>query len=201
MSRLPPGLYGIADAGFGDPVELGLALADAGCRVVQLRAKGWDTARLDDAARRLAGPLRERATLLIVNDRPDVARRAQAGGVHLGQDDGPANSVRAAFGPSLVIGRSTHSLAQVRAACADPAIDYLGFGPVFSTRTRDGAGAALGVALLAEAVRISTAPVVAIGGITPARLPAVRSTGVHGWAVISAILGADDLESAARLMR
>lgn len=197
---LPRGLYGIADAGFGDPVALGVALAEAGVATVQIRAKGWSEDDLQAASRELLPALRARGALLVVNDSLEVAARVGADGLHLGQDDPPFDlaQARAALPPSALIGRSTHSLAQVAAA---QDADYLGFGPIFATGTKVGADTPRGVALLAEAVAASARPIVAIGGIDEAGLPAVRATGVWGWAVISALLRAPDLASAVQRMR
>ncbi len=201
MNRaLPRGLYGIADAGFGDPVALGLALADAGVEVIQLRAKGWSEADLLEAARALLPGLRARGSLLIVNDSLAVAAEIGADGVHLGQEDPPwdLTEARAALPPGALIGRSTRTLEQVLAA---QDADYLGFGPVYATTTRAGSPAPRGPALLAEAVRLSARPVVAIGGIGPEGLAEVKAAGAWGWAVISSLLTAPSLIEAARALR
>ena len=197
---LPRGLYGIADAGFGDPVALGVALAEAGVATVQIRAKGWSEDDLLVASRELLPALRARGALLIVNDSLEVAARVGADGLHLGQDDPPHDlaEARATLPPGALIGRSTHSLEQLRAA---QDADYLGFGPIFATGTKVGALPPRGTELLAQAVAASARPLVAIGGIDLTGLPAVRATGVWGWAVISAILRAPDLAAAVAQMR
>ena len=182
--QLPAGLYAIADAAFGDPVELGLRVADAGCRVVQLRCKGWSEQDLSKAAAALVAGFRRTGTLLLVNDHVEVAAAVGAHGVHLGQDDGPLAPARERLGPGAIIGRSTHDAAQVLAA---QDADYLGFGPVFGTPTKDTGYGPRGLDALALACRLSTIPVVAIGGITSERLPGVQTAGAHGWAVISAL--------------
>lgn len=199
-SRLPRGLYGIADAGFGDPVALGVALAEAGVAVVQIRAKDWSYEDLLAATRELLPELRARGALLIVNDSLRVAAELGADGVHLGQEDPPwdLREARAALPTGALIGRSTRTLEQVRAA---QDADYLGFGPIFATTTRAGSPPPRGTALLAEAVAISARPVVAIGGIKAEDLPSLRAAGAWGWAVISALLGSEDLVAAARAMR
>ena len=130
---LPLGLYGMADASQGDPLALGLWLFERGVRVVQLRAKGADTTALTDLARPLARRADAVGGMLIVNDSIEAAAAAGAQGVHLGQEDAPLAEARRALGPGAIIGRSTHTLAQVRAA---QGADYLGFGPVFGTRTK-----------------------------------------------------------------
>ena len=195
MRPLPRGLYAIADAGFGDPVTLGRALADAGARVIQLRCKGWPEAEVADAARALLPALRRQGAALIINDHLDVAVAGGADGVHLGQEDGPTALARARLPPGALLGRSTRTLEQVAEA---QDADYLGFGPIYATNTRPGLPPPRGVDLLAAAVRASARPLVAIGGISPENLPAVRATGVHAWAVIRALLEAPDLAAMLR---
>ncbi len=189
------GLYGIADAAWGDPVELGSRLAAAGCRIIQLRAKSLTDDALLAAGRALLPRLHAHGARLIINDRVRVAAACGADGVHLGQDDGRIDAARRVLPAGAIIGRSTHTLQQVQDA---QAADYLGFGPVFTTATKDTGYADRGLSALAGAVAVSQVPIVAIGGINQARLQAVRETGVQGWAVISAILDAEDLEHAAR---
>lgn len=185
---LPPGLYGMADAAFGDPVALGRALARGGCRVVQLRAKQATSAERLALAVALRASLAGTDTLLVINDDVEVAARAGADGLHLGQGDGALREARARLGPSALIGRSTHSLAQVDAALAEGA-DYIGFGPVFPTRTKEDADPVVGVEGLAAACARSAVPVVAIGGIRLEHLPALVRSGAHAWAVVSDLLG------------
>jgi thiamine-phosphate diphosphorylase len=186
--RLPRGLYGIADAGFGDPVALGLALGRAGVAVIQLRAKGVERARVLAWAQGLRVALPD--VILIANDDPTIARDAGLDGVHLGDDDPSIEEARAILGPRALVGRSTRSVEAVRAY---QHADYLGFGPVYATVTRLGSPAPRGVGLLAEVVRASAIPVVAIGGIDGVNVREVQATGAHGWAVVSALLRAPDL--------
>ncbi len=184
---LPPGLYGMIDTAFGAPEAIARDLLAAGCRVMQLRAKGASTAARTSMARALVPLLDAAGALLIVNDDLVAARDAGAHGLHLGQDDGSLAEARAVLGPGALLGRSTHDLAQL-AAVADEA-DYVGFGPVFGTATKDTGYGARGLALLAAACAAAPVPVVAIGGIDAARLPALRAAGARHWAVISDILG------------
>lgn len=169
---LPRGLYGMVDAGPGDTLdtltERARFLADWGAQVIQLRDKRGEASVLRPLAEACVGLV----PVLVIND--DAALAAALGvWAHLGQDDGPD--------PAAPFGRSTHTLAQVRAAGA---ARYIGFGPVFATTTKDTGYTARGLDALAEAVRASAVPVVAIGGITLDNLDAVRATGVHGYAVI-----------------
>jgi thiamine-phosphate pyrophosphorylase len=172
---IPGGLYGIVDPTFGDPRRQVALLAEEGVGILQLRCKGWPSPALVELARWSA----RQGPVVVVND--DVSAAAEAGCmVHLGQQDGTT---------ALAFGRSTHDLAQVRAAA--PA-DYVGFGPVFATRTKAGELRARGPRWLGRAVAASCRPVVAIGGITPENLDRVRATGAHGWAAIAAIWTARD---------
>lgn len=183
------GLYGIADAGFGDPVALGRMLLDAGACAVQLRCKGWPPDRVAAALRALAPDCRAAGVPLLVNDHPALA--ALADGVHLGQDDG-------AFPAQAGLrGRSTHSLADLEAALAE-GVDYVGFGPVYGTTTRVGALPARGLPALAAVCAAAPCPVVAIGGITLTRLPEVQAAGAPCWALISALFAAAEPLGAAR---
>ena len=190
--RLRRGLYGIAYAGFGDPVALGRALLAGGATTLQLRCKGWAVADVAAAARALQPLCRDAKVPLVINDHLELVEAGLGDGLHLGQDDGPFD--RSRLPPGTLVGRSTHDLAQVAAADAD----YLGFGPVFTTTTKEAAGEARGLDRLAAACRATPLPVVAIGGITADRLPAVEAAGAYAWAVISAILGTSDPEAAAR---
>lgn len=188
--RLPSGFYGIADAGFGDPVRLGALLLEGGARSLQLRCKGWTEAQVAHAAEALWPRCRAAGVPLIINDWPSLVGLAD--GVHLGQGDGALPQAA-----GKLRGRSTHTLAQLHAAVAEGA-DHVGFGPVFGTATKVGALPARGLETLAEVVAASTVPVIAIGGVGPGNLDAVKATGAPAWAVISAVLGAEDVVGAAR---
>src|SRR3954467_4414116 len=109
-----------------------------GVDVVQLREKGAPDDEVVAAGRALRTLCDEHDALLVMNDRPDLALACAADGVHVGQDDEAVASVRAAVGPGLVIGLSTHSPAQVAAAELAPEVDYLGVGPVYATATKPG---------------------------------------------------------------
>jgi thiamine-phosphate pyrophosphorylase len=140
---------------------------------------------------------RDAAALLIVNDRFDLADLAGADGVHLGQDDLPPERIPEKVRERLVVGLSTHTLEQVKES-RDRPVDYIGFGPVFGTASKESQYAPRSVEALSEAVRIARHPVVAIGGITVENVDRVRRAGARGFAVISAVSDADDPETALR---
>jgi len=195
------GLYFLADDDprWGrDPVEQARAALAGGARAVQLRAKhatDRQTLAWGEAIRRLATA---HGALFFVNDRFDLALALGADGVHLGQRDLPPARVPAIARARLRIGRSTHTAEQARAAAAEP-IDYVAFGPLHGTTTKESAYDARGRDALAEVVRIAAPrPVVAIGGIDAARAAGAIAAGASAVCVISAIAGAADPEAAAR---
>lgn len=139
---------------------------------------------------------RRAGSVLIINDHADIARAVDADGVHLGQDDLPVGLARMLLGPDRLIGLSTHTIEQARSAQAAGA-DYVGFGPLFPTRTKD-AGPDKGIESLRAVTASVSLPVIAIGGITAANAAQAIEAGAAGVAVISAILGAADLRQAVR---
>jgi thiamine-phosphate pyrophosphorylase len=197
------GLYAIVDGSAArPPLDLVQAFLRGGASVVQLRLKGLSAREILELARQAAAMCRQRGALLLVNDRPDVARAAQADGVHLGQDDLPAQAAREIVGGEALVGVSTHSDAEIDAGLAAGA-DYLGFGPVFQTGSKPGAKLPPphGLAGLARAVqRAAPAKVVAIGGLTAGSLPAVARAGAACAAAIGELCRAADPEAAARAM-
>ena len=192
------GLYGILDVpARQSPVELASALLEGGVRVIQLRMKTGDARAMLAACDALLPLCQRERALFIVNDRLDVALAAGADGVHLGQRDLTLADARRLAPAGFLIGISTHDLDQARAADAGGA-DYLGFGPVFATTTKENPDAIVGLAGLASACAAVRAPVVAIGGISLADAPALARAGATGAALISAIARAPDVAAAAR---
>ena len=133
---------------------------------------------------------------LLVNDRIDVALAAGADGAHVGQADMPVALVRKLLGPKAIVGLSITQSAEARAEDIEFA-DYLGVGPIFPQLTKPDAAPTLGLEGLAEIRRITSKPMVAIGGVTAANVRAVRLAGADGVAVVSAIMGAQDPMAAA----
>ncbi len=157
------------------------ALGAAGVDGLQIRRKGCadrDLLALATAARE-ASP---RPRTLLVNARPDIALAAHADGVHLPAAGLPVAAVRGAFGSTLLIGRSTHSVDEVRRA-RDQGADYVIFGPVFETPSKAGRISARGISSLSAAVECGV-PVLAIGGIDPSNAQSVVDSGAWGLAAI-----------------
>jgi thiamine-phosphate pyrophosphorylase len=185
--RPPLDLYVILDRAASGGRDLG-SLADAvvaaGARWVQLRDKEASTRALAALARQVGARVRAAGGVFIVNDRLDVALAVGADGVHLGQDDLPAAEARR-LAPGRVLGVSTHSLEQARSAQADGA-DYVALGSIFATGSKGGFEL-VGLEALRLVRPHVRAPLVAIGGITVDRVPAVLAAGADAVAVISAI--------------
>jgi thiamine-phosphate diphosphorylase len=182
------------------PLELVAAFARGGAAVVQLRLKRTATGELLRLARAAVELCRAAGALLLVNDRPDVAALAGADGVHLGQEDLPVEAARAVLGPEALIGVSTHSDEEIARALAAGA-DYLGFGPVFATDSKEGATLPPphSVEGLSRTVKLAgRVPVVAIGGITVARARSVALAGAACAAAIAELCNAPDPEARAR---
>ncbi|MCI0403879.1 MAG: thiamine phosphate synthase [Acidobacteria bacterium] len=181
-----PRFYAILDPALRPELplaELVRMLADAGVRLVQLRAKQASSRELLVLAGELQSLLPSDCPL-IVNDRADVAALAGAAGVHLGQDDLPAQAARELLGPDKLIGLSTHNKEHVKAAAAAP-VDYLAFGPIFATISKDKPDPVVGCEGLSEVRRWTRKPLVAIGGITPENAGKVIEAGADSVAVIS----------------
>ena len=202
MARLPRGpfLYAILDVdrlgerAAGPSAE---ALARGGAAIVQLRAKRAPDRRLVALAEEARDGARRGGALFVMNDRPDVALMVGADGVHLGQDDLSPAEARRLLGPGAIVGRSTHSLAQLRSAVDEP-VDYVALGPIFATATKPDAEPVVGLEMLRAARALTALPLVAIGGIDLPRARDTVAAGATGLAVISALLDAPDLEQAAR---
>lgn len=191
------GFYAVLDR---DDVELARKLVEAGACALQIRLKpGSARAQLELA--RMTRAVCDRAGIpLIVNDRIDIALAAGADGVHLGQTDLTIAAARA-LGPHLLVGVSTHDVAQVRAAVAAGA-DYLGFGPIFVTRTKQHPDPIQGIAGLRAAVAAAgTTPLVAIGGISPATAADVYDAGAAAICAIHAVNDAAEVLQAARALQ
>ena len=189
-----PALYAILDPeriGTRSPESVLRQLLQGGAEMIQLRAKAMssrDFIHLAQTARELTAPF---DCKLIVNDRIDIALGSAADGVHLGQEDLPLQVGRKLLA-DRIIGVSTHSLEQAKEAEANGA-DYIGFGPIFGTVTKNTGYTARGLEMLARIRAAVTLPIVAIGGITEANIQDVWQAGADSAAIISDILKADEV--------
>jgi thiamine-phosphate pyrophosphorylase len=174
--------------------------AAGGATIFQLREKGWEDRRLLERAREVRRWTHKEGLLFILNDRSDLARLAEADGVHLGQDDLPVKEARRILGPDALIGVSTHNLSQVRQAILDGA-DYLGVGPAFPSTTKAFDGLA-GLEFVRQALAETSLPAFVIGGVNRDTIDAAVNTGARRVAVSAAICQADDPQAeAAALLR
>jgi len=194
-----PRLYCILDLGYTSEENAGAVtsvLLAGGADLLQLRAKGQDLATIERVARRLLPLCRAAGVPFILNDHPALAAAIDADGVHIGQDDGSLAAARKLMGPGKLIGRSTHSLDQARAALAE-GFDCIGFGPLFPTPTKAGRPA-IGLQDVAIMERDVGAhiPAFCIGGITPETLPQVLAAGARRVVIVSALLRAANVEHA-----
>ncbi|GAA1843069.1 thiamine phosphate synthase [Microlunatus capsulatus] len=203
MSRpaLDLDLYLVTDSALCGPrgvVETVRRALPGGVTAVQVREPRATTRELCALSRELLAVLAGTGVPLLVNDRLDVALAVGAQGVHLGQSDLPAEDAHR-VAPELLLGLSVSTPEQV--AAAPDWLDYLGVGPVRATATKPEAAAPLGLAGTAALVAAARVPCVAIGGIGPANAAEVRSTGVAGIAVVSAVCAADDPAAGAAALR
>jgi thiamine-phosphate pyrophosphorylase len=183
-----------ADADFARLVALAASAARAGLSLVQLREKNLRPRVLFELVARCAQALRGTRTRLLVNDRADIAAAAGADGVQLAAQSIDARDVRRVFGPDFLVGVSTHSIDEARAA-RDGGADFVLFGPVFDTPSKRAYGPPAGLERLREvASALSPFPVVAVGGITRENAPRVLDAGARGVAAIR--LFADEAQHA-----
>ena len=197
MNRLRSHFYAIVDpAGGHEPVMLAETLLDAGARVMQLRLKDASGRDFLAAARAIAERCRKCGAILIINDRVDIAMLADADGVHLGQNDLPLEAARRIAGPNLMIGISTHTVEQARAA-EKAGADYIGFGPMYpGGLKRIAIGQGLdNLRAVRAAVKI---PIVGIGGITEGRVAETLAAGADAVAIITDVVNAPDITAKVR---
>ena len=190
--RMPSRFYAMIDpAGGHEPVALARILVAAGARILQLRLKDHGARDFLSAARAIRDICRAAGAILIVNDRVDIAMLSDADGVHIGQTDLPLDATRRILGNERIIGVSTHSVDQAIAAEAGGA-DYIGFGAMYAGGLKDvkNAQGLERLAAVRSAIRI---PIVAIGGITEATMPAVIEAGADAAAIITDVVRAPDI--------
>jgi thiamine-phosphate pyrophosphorylase len=195
-----PRLYAIIDPARACGRLPGVAareLLSAGARLIQYRDKHASSRQLYETCVELKELLRDSGCYLIVNDRADVARAAGAEGVHLGQSDLPVEMARRVLAPGQWIGCSTHSLDQVVEADCTTA-NYIAFGPIFPTASKENPDPVVGLEGLREARRATRKPLVAIGGINLQNAAEVLASGADSVAVIGDLLSAPDLRGRAQ---
>jgi thiamine-phosphate pyrophosphorylase len=152
-------------------------------RMIQLREKHLTDREIIEAGKRIKSITAGTNTLLVINDRVDLALAAGADVLHLGQDDLPIEEARKIAGDRLKIGLSTHSIEQVREALSHKP-DYIGFGPVYPTNAKARPDAPVGIGMLKEVLSFADVPVVAIGGIFPENLDDVVAAGAKNVALV-----------------
>lgn len=180
--------------------ELARRAIAGGADVIQLRDKNCNCDYLLCCAQEIREDAKKAGVLFIVNDRLDVALQCQADGVHIGQGDMPVKFARRLAPKGFIIGVSAGTVEEALAAERDGA-DYIGFGPVFATGSKNDAGPVCGLDLLREVKQRVSIPVVAIGGINAANAPKVIAAGADGLAVISAVVSQDDVTASTRHMK
>jgi len=191
----PSPLYAIADTlGRSELSFIALTekMLNGGAQLIQLRVKDLPAAEHLKIAQKARELTRRYHALLIINDRADIALTVEADGVHLGQEDLPLHAARKILGEKIIIGISTHSEEQARAAQQGGA-DYIGFGPMFGTGTKETGYQPRGLEQLRTIRSLVRLPIVAIGGITEEHAPQVLAAGANAAAMISNIVLAEDV--------
>ena len=192
-------LYGILDLGYvrkSDAIHAAEAMIKGGVDLIQLRGKNQSIEELVELAAELHELTAQSFTPLIVNDHAEVASKVPVEGVHVGQDDDSIEVVRRKAGRAVVVGKSTHSLGQARAAQREGA-DYIGFGPIFATPTKPDYRP-IGLKEINRVHLDVTVPIFCIGGIKIDNLEQVIAAGAHRVAIVSGLLKAPDIVEYAR---
>jgi thiamine-phosphate pyrophosphorylase len=193
------GLYVIIDTAFlkdRDPAIVAGQALDGGASVIQLRAKGLDTRAFLAMAEKIKEVCYQRGAPFIVNDSLEVALAVDADGLHVGRDDLPVANARRLLPVNKLLGASVITVEDAVRARSEGA-DYLGVGCAYPTATKSSAGV-VGCGRLAEIKQAVDLPIVAIGGINKVNIAEVMRTGAVAAAVISAVMGVNDVEGAAR---
>ena len=176
-----------------DTIEKAL---QGGVTAVQYRFKNKTTKEMYEELLKLRELTKKYNAELVVNDRVDLALAVEADGVHIGKEDLPPEAVRKIVGDKMYIGYTCNSLEEVKKAQELP-IDYIGFGSIYHTSTKENYKY-VGIDALREAIRISKKPIVCIGGIMPYRVPEVVKAGCRNIAVSAGILAFEDVKKAAQ---
>ena len=169
----------------------------AGLLTVQLRERDLSARELVALAREVQAVTASSKSQLLINDRIDVALALEGVGVHVRSNSLPLPVARKMLGPQWLLGMSVHSVEEGLLAQSQGA-DYIVLGPIYETPSKQMFGPPLGIHTLEKACTLVRIPIIGIGGVTAARAREMRRAGAFGVAVITAILGADDVESATR---
>jgi thiamine-phosphate pyrophosphorylase len=193
-------LYGIIDLGYvprlGDCSRIAEQMVTGGVDLIQLRGKGRSINELVNLASDIHEITARSDTPLIVNDHAEIAARAPVEGVHVGQDDDSIVVARQKAGRDLIVGKSTHSLAQAHTAKGEGA-DYIGFGPIFATPTKPDY-TPIGLGDVRQVHLDVSIPIFCIGGVTIDNLQQVIDAGAKRVVMVSALLKAHSIVDYAR---
>ena len=205
MKRVWPqaDLYAITDHALSlgrDNVSVVRELLEEGIKIIQYREKERKMGVMLEECMIIRRLTKEYGATFIVNDHVDIALLVDADGMHVGQDDLPVREVRGLLGPDKIIGLSTHSPEQARAAVGAGA-DYIGVGPLYATKTKKDVCEPVGLEYLKYVVENLDIPFVAIGGIKASNIHEVVRAGARCCVVVSAFVGAQDIRAAVREMR
>jgi thiamine-phosphate pyrophosphorylase len=170
-----------------------------GADTIQFRQKSGSTREMIKLASEMKTLCADNEVAFIVNDRVDIAIAAEADGIHLGQDDFPIPLARRLLGEDVIIGGSAATMEEAQ-ACFSEGADYVGFGPVYPTTSKEDAGPVSGAELLKKVVQSISLPIIAIGGVSVENVHEVMKAGAHGIAVISAVCCQEDPEQATRAL-
>jgi len=181
-------------------IELAELAIAGGADTIQFRQKTGETMQMIRIAEQIQALCKRGGVAFIINDRVDIAIAAHADGVHLGQEDFPIPLARKLLGEGAIIGGSAKNVEEAR-KCFLQGADYIGFGPVYPTSSKEDAGPVSGLDLLRQVVEKIPLPIIAIGGINKDNTLLVRETGAYGIAVISAVCCEKDPEEATRCLR
>jgi thiamine-phosphate pyrophosphorylase len=190
------GLYFITDRNLTNKTIISDAISaiNAGVKIIQYREKELSTREMYQEAKVIREITKDKGTILIINDRIDIALAVNADGVHIGQDDMPFEIAKEILGADKIIGLTVHNVDEAIVA-EKLGADYLGVSPIFSTTTKKDAGKPAGLELIKKIKENVKTPLVAIGGINYDNIDEVLKVGIRNVAVISAIITKDDVEN------
>ena len=180
-------------------LDLAEMAVSGGADTIQYRQKSGSTREMIEVARKMKSICSNAGIPFIVNDRVDIALAVNADGVHLGQDDFPAHLARRLLGRDRIIGGSAGSIEEAR-KCLGEGVDYIGFGPVYTTTSKSDAGPAVGIETIKQVSNEIPLPIIAIGGVSSENTMDVIRAGANGIAVISAVCCQEDPELATRAL-